>query len=75
MDVFDCGGVKEMANINQEIKKIGGVEDCHYDFESLSLSVYYDRMANLENIKIRVQAYITGKALDRAIEKVKFYSM
>jgi hypothetical protein len=62
-------------NINTNIKKIEGVEDCYYNFHSFSLAVYYYRNADLDYIKIKVAAYIGDSMLCDSVQTVNFYSI
>lgn len=54
---------------------IDGVQDCHYNFNAMSLAVYYNIESDLSLIKIKIADAIDKANVHRAVETINFYSM
>ena len=54
---------------------IDGVENCHYNFDAMSLAVYYNIKSDLLLIRIKIADAIDKAGVHRAVETINFYSM
>lgn len=61
--------------ITERIEAIDGVEDCHYNFDTMSLAVYYTKGSDLFFIRIMIADAIDKASVHRAVETINFYSM
>ena len=62
-------------NIKTRMKKIRGVQDVGWNSRAMSLAIYYDEKSDLSTLKVKVASRIGDAGLNRAIEKINFYSM
>lgn len=67
--------VIEKMKITERIEAIDGVENCYYNFDAMSLAVYYTKGSDLFFIKIKIVDIIDKAGLHRAVETINFYSM
>ena len=61
-------------NITTRMKQIDGVTNAAYNFDAMTLAIYYKATANLELLKIRVAKEIGTAMLQNAIPTINFYS-
>lgn len=61
--------------ITERIEAIDGVENCHYNFDKMSLAIYYTEGYGLFTIQIKVVDAIDTVNIHRAIETQNYYSM
>jgi len=54
---------------------IEGVNECHYNFDGMTLAVYYKKGFDLPLIQIKVADAIDSANVHNAIETINFYSM
>jgi len=63
-----------MGNLTKNLKKIKGIDNVFFDFPN-NLTIFYNESSNLTKLKGKVQEYLSNSNLNRAIEKIKFYSI
>jgi len=62
-----------MTTLLNKMKQISGVVDASYNFEAMTLAIYYN--GDLEQIKILVADKIGCAMLHNSIEMVNYYSV
>ena len=54
---------------------IDGVDECYYNFDTMSLSIFYNVGYDLFTIQIKVADAIDKANIHRAVETQNYYSM
>jgi len=54
---------------------IEGVDECHYNFDEMSLAIYYATGYDLFTIQIKVADAIDTANIHRAVETQNYYSL
>jgi copper chaperone CopZ len=68
-------GCEQTMKITERIEMIEGVEECHYNFDTMSLAIYYTGEHELFTIQIKVADAIDTANIHRAVETQNYYSM
>ena len=61
--------------ITERIEMIDGIDKCHYNFDEMSLAVYYTLGYDLFSIKVKIVDAIDKANVHRAVETINFYSL